>query len=60
MQAVTNATSMVHYACEACDMTATMVVTPAGTRAWWQHMRTHEANEQQYRAYQWTVMALPF
>jgi len=51
-------TWMVHYACSACSMTATVVVTPDSSEAWHDHMRSHTSFEQ-YRAWHWQVVPLP-
>lgn len=50
-------TAMVHYVCDTCGMSATMVATPTGDLAWLDHMATHAVKDG-YRAYTWTVLRL--
>jgi len=53
------ATAMVHYVCEICGMSATLVQTPVGDLAWLDHMANH-VDPSMYRAYAWEVHRLPF
>jgi len=54
-----NEVPMVHLLCKRCGMSATMVVTDTGKRAWSDHMRIHD-DELAYEAWQWMVVPLPF
>ena len=52
-------TSMAHFECYHCGITATIVVTEAGARAWQDHMDLH-GPEAPYGCWTWTVQQLPF
>lgn len=51
-------TWMIHYACDACSMTATAVLNHASTRAWQDHQESHETYAS-YRRWTWKVLELP-
>jgi hypothetical protein len=48
---------MVHYACEQCSMTATLVWTLDAKRAWLDHMQEHH-DTTGYRMWSWGVRPL--
>ena len=51
-------TIMVHYSCDSCSMTATMVATSAEERAWSDHLATHPGGSD-YKRWMWEVVQLP-
>nr|CRY97272.1 hypothetical protein [uncultured prokaryote] len=53
-----DSTLMVHYLCRGCGMSATMVNTPTGQRAWSDHMDSHE-DHSMYDQWIWYVVPLP-
>lgn len=54
-----SSTSMIHYQCQECDMTATAVENVASRQAWRDHMLTH-SRFLSYRSWTWEVQPLPF
>lgn len=48
---------MIHFECQVCHMSATVVSTPAGELAWLDHMNTH-AMKDDFKAWTWTVLPL--
>lgn len=52
-------TEMIRYECDACTMTATVVVTPSSSMAWLHHMESHDRLST-YRAWTWTVHQMNF
>ena len=50
---------MIHYACDVCSMTATMVVTPASSLAWLDHMSNHH-DPKYFQCWTWQAVKLPF
>lgn len=54
------ATMMAHYACDRCDMTATVVRTTDASVAWLRHMEEHPGHRMAYRLWTWTVLPIPF
>lgn len=50
-------TSMIHLVCDACGMSATLVVTATARIAWEHHMLTHGL-EATYKQYTWTAVRL--
>jgi hypothetical protein len=50
-------TAMVHYECNVCGITATVVSTPSALLAWCDHMETH-AWKKGYDVWTWTVLHL--
>lgn len=51
------ATSMIHYECDECGMTATGVLTPSMVVAWADHLDTH-LGVPHYGQWAWTVEPL--
>jgi len=52
-------TDMRHMLCRACGMSATIVVTDTGLRAWDDHMETHE-DPTDFEIWTWGAVRLPF
>lgn len=50
-------TQMLHFACNVCGITATIVSTQTGRLAWLDHMENH-AQKTNYDVWAWTVMQL--
>ena len=50
-------TSMIHYACDTCGMSATCVANGAAEVAWFDHMATHAVRDN-FRAWTWSVLQL--
>lgn len=50
-------TAMIHYQCNVCGITATMVRTPTGLLAWCDHMENH-AQKTAYDLWTWTAVQL--
>lgn len=58
MESGDGSTSMVHYECHVCDMTATCVKTTTASLAWQSHMDKH-ARKRGYSMWTWKVLPLP-
>lgn len=52
-------TIMIHYFCDVCEMSASMVQTNTGRLAWLDHMATHHRPEM-FHSWVWYVTPLPF
>jgi len=50
---------MIHYECEGCSMSATCVANHPSSKAWHDHMRSHEVYTG-YSSWTWAVIELPF
>lgn len=51
-------TNMHHYECRQCEMTATVVATPAARAAWHHHMASHD-KPWSWECWSWTIFPLP-
>lgn len=52
-------TTMLYLVCDVCDMTAMIVSTATGERAWQDHMNEH-AQGSTAHAYTWTILPIPY
>lgn len=57
MQKAGTETRMLHYCCDVCAMSATVVATSTAVLAWLDHMARH-ADPSLYRCWEWTVVPL--
>jgi len=55
----TRGTDMLHFSCNVCAMTATLVETPSAWVAWRDHMECH-TRPHDYGVWTWQALQLPF